>query len=97
MVLCAVCHQPADAVANDETAAFPGRHYLLTAGLARERGTRPSRLPELGDFKHKTSYLPVATPSNADGKMEVAAQGDADETVGQGFSKLGARGSDGQP
>ena len=53
--------------------------------------------PKLSSFILKTSYLPVATPSSADGKMEVAAQGDADKTLGQGFLKLGARGSDRQP
>jgi hypothetical protein len=53
--------------------------------------------PKLSSFILKTSYLPNATPSSADGKMEVAAQGDADKTLCQGASALGARGSDGQP
>lgn len=77
------------------------------AVMAKKLGLSVSRISRLiaaaeavkggAGVRGKTSYLPVATPSNADGKMEVAAQGDADETLGQGFSKLGARGSDGQP
>ena len=33
---------------------------------------------------------------SVDGKMEVAAQGDADKTLGHDFLESGTRGSDGQ-
>jgi hypothetical protein len=44
----------------------------------------------------ETSYLSHTNPLSVDGKMEVAARGDADETLGQDFLEPGTRGSDGQ-
>ncbi len=50
----------------------------------------------LNPFRFKTSYLSHTNPLSVDGKMEVAARGDADETLGQDFLEPGTRGSDGQ-